>query len=140
MKKAAPKKASSLQIDAIFCDCATVREGLLHVLGGGITRIFREHYPALMNLHLAMVVHCPPELTGQTHQMSLTLRDPQSSRLAEANVSFSVTGLDDGEEITVPMTASFQHQILPAAGVYELELAMAGKTLRKLRLQARLNA
>ena len=43
----------------LLCDFAQVREGLLFVSSGGISRVVQGTYPANPRLHLAMVVHLP---------------------------------------------------------------------------------
>lgn len=45
---------------AILCDFAQVREGLLFVSGGGITRIWRETFPAAAGVSLALVFEAHP--------------------------------------------------------------------------------
>lgn len=136
-KKAKPDVL--LSIDAIFCDCATVREGLIHILGGGITRIYRDQYPALMGLHLGMTIHCPAELAGKTQELALILNDSEGQTLSRANLTLTVNAqgpVDAQEEILVPLAAGFQNQVLPKAGSYDLELNLNGKPLRSLRLRA----
>ena len=41
---------------ALLCDVATIREGLLHLLGGGLNVLYRESYPASMQATLALML------------------------------------------------------------------------------------
>ena len=54
---------------AILCDSATVREGLLHVLGGGINRLYRSELPAPLGVALALLVAFEPEEVDQLHEV-----------------------------------------------------------------------
>jgi hypothetical protein len=35
-----------MDIEALLCDAATVRENVLHILGGGLGQLWRDVYPA----------------------------------------------------------------------------------------------
>ncbi len=48
----------------LLCDFAQVREGLLFVSSGGVSRVVQSNYPANPRLHLAMVVHLPAASLG----------------------------------------------------------------------------
>ena len=63
---------------AIICDAASVREGLLHVLGGGITRIWRQDLPAALGVALAVIVDLPPDVMFDPHEVTV---DPQHWRI-----------------------------------------------------------
>lgn len=38
---------------AVLCDRATVRDGLLHILGAGVTIVYRDKVPAPLDVDVA---------------------------------------------------------------------------------------
>jgi len=58
---------------ALLCDAATVREGLLHVLGGGITRLWRPALPAELATKLAVLVDLAPEDLETPHELEVLI-------------------------------------------------------------------
>jgi hypothetical protein len=127
-----------VQIDAILCEAATIRDGLLNVLSAGITRVYRESYPSLMGTQLAMVLHCSPKEAGKAHKMVLSLVQSNKQKAAEVSLDFSVSPAEAKSplQVSVPLVANFTQQVLPTEGVYELEIAVDGKVLRTLQFQA----
>jgi hypothetical protein len=90
----------------LLCDFAQVREGLLFVSSGGVSRVVQSTYPANPRLHLAMVVHLPAASLGQTHQVHVRLKYPDTAEvIANAEVAIqlnAVSGTYPGEGINVP--------------------------------------
>ena len=43
-----------MHLDALLCDAATVRDSLLHILGGGIVKMAPLQYPAPIPAILAL--------------------------------------------------------------------------------------
>jgi hypothetical protein len=58
----------------MLADHATVREGLLHVLGGGINRVVRDPLPAPLEAMLAMLLQ-PDSIDDlqETHNLEVTI-------------------------------------------------------------------
>lgn len=56
---------------AILCDSATVREGLLHVLGGGVTRLWRSQLPAPLGVTLAVITNLGEADFGRPHEVRI---------------------------------------------------------------------
>jgi hypothetical protein len=90
----------------LLCDFAQVREGLLFVSSGGISRVVQSTYPANPRLHLAMVVHLPADSLGESHQVHVRLKYPDTAEvIANAEVAIqinAVSGAYPGEGINVP--------------------------------------
>ena len=53
---------------ATLCDFAQVREGLLFVSSAGITRVYRESFPAPIGVMLALVLGDVAGGSGQRQQ------------------------------------------------------------------------
>ena len=90
----------------LLCDFAQVREGLLFVSSGGVSRVVQSKYPANPRLHLAMVVHLPAASLGQSHQVHVRLKYPDTAEvIANAEVMIQLNAVSaafPGEGINVP--------------------------------------
>ncbi|MBS2034177.1 hypothetical protein JST97_04270 [bacterium] len=128
-----------MTVDAMLCDAATVREGLLNVLGAGITRLHREQFPAAMGTQMALLLHSTAKDMGKNHKLVITVTHESKEKIAEFSVEFSVganQGAKADEVITVPLVATFAQQVLPQPGTYNIELNVDGKVARVLQFQA----
>ena len=76
-----------MNIDAMLCDAATVREGLLNVLGAGITRLHREQFPAAMGTQLALLLHSNAKEMGKPHKLLITITHETKEKIAELEAS-----------------------------------------------------
>lgn len=121
-----------MRIDcALLCDAATVREGLLHILGGGVTQIARPEYPAPVGLTLALRVAVHPSEAGSQHRLEAQLVDFDGHRLIEIDVDFAPSVNQDpndlGEEIGVNIPLNFPPQaVLNGPGRYSVEILIDG--------------
>lgn len=90
---------------AILCDFATVREGLLHVLGGGVTRLWREQLPAPLNVTIAMMLEVEQQHLGSLIEVGVVIKDVDDERIIEARgaVQSGPGRLERGEMQLVPM-------------------------------------
>jgi hypothetical protein len=109
----------------VLCDRATVREGLLHILGAGIARLGRPVLPAPMGVDLGLML-VPGELgeVQGVHQVQVVIRDESSSEVALARV-----GMDFGEvsELpspppNIPLSIPLQNVGLSSYGIYTLSV------------------
>jgi len=125
-----------VKIDAMLCDAATVREGLLNVLGGGITQLWREQFPAPLGVQLAMLLHCPAAEAAQNRKMTISLRHESSQKAAELAVDFQMASAAPSVRpetiVTVPLVANFQAQMVPLEGNYVIDLAVDGQVLKTI--------
>lgn len=119
-----------MRIDCVLlCDAATVREGLLHILGGGVTRVNRSEYPAPLGTTLAIRIMIHPTETATDHQLQALLLDEDGLRVAEIGIGFGVndpTQLTVGEEASLPISLSLGGIQLPHEGAYSFELLIDG--------------
>jgi hypothetical protein len=63
----------------LVCDHAQVRDGLLMVLSGGITRILVPAIPATVHFTVAVVVEIPFFELDQPHEVRISVVDPESA-------------------------------------------------------------
>ena len=130
-----------MHVDALLCDFATVREGLLHVLGGGATRAWRESFPAPLGLSLAMLITLQPTEARDSHRIRIVLQNADGAPGAEIDGQFHVQagpGSQPGEQVAVPMVLNLHGIAIPNAGTYSLELLLDGHHVRSIPFVAAL--
>lgn len=128
-----------MQIEALLCEAATVREGLLHILGGGITRIQRPGFPSLLQLDLALVFTLTPSEAQERHRLRVVVQTADGAKLADARAEFGVTAsvdLQPGERIASSLALQLRQVEIPAAGVYGVEVLIDGASRRSFTLVA----
>ena len=114
---------------ALLSDSVTVREGLLHILGGGITRIRRPEYPAQLGLALAVRIMVHPTEAEDGHQLRLILQAGDGQAVMQLQATFGIGKPDDalpGEELAVSLPVPMYDLALPAPGSYSFELLIDG--------------
>lgn len=96
-----------------LCDFANVREGLLNVMSGGITRIQQNGgFPSAIDAHLAMVVYVHPHRISEHHTCRVSVRYPDTAEMiAQVQVEFQgAAHVNPGEGLNVPI-------VLPLRGI-----------------------
>lgn len=119
-----------MEVDcALLCDAVTVREGLLNILGGGITRLNRPSYPTQWNGGLALRILVHPTEGGSPHTIQVLMQDEDGSRLSEIQAAFEQMGtspdIAPGEQLSLPIAIQFDAAI-PAPGAYSFEVLIDG--------------
>lgn len=120
-----------MQIDcALLCDAATVREGLLHVLGGGVTRAGRPEYPSSLDLTLALRILVHPTEADRPHNLEVRLQGADGQEITQIGVQFGVRDQGDlapGESVSLPLPLKLpQDVVLPEPGSYSFEVLIDG--------------
>lgn len=113
---------------ALLCDAATVREGLLHILGGGVSVMGRADFPAPMLVQLAILIHQDPTELGQEHVLDVVVQNIDGVRVAEASVQWltSSAAVPGFRELAQPLVLPLQDIGLPEPGAYSVELLING--------------
>ncbi len=116
---------------ALICDAVTVREGLLHILGGGITRIHRPAYPAAFGACLALRIMVHPSEASREHELTVTLVDEDGGQVAQVLAKFQAPAqlggdLRPGEELALPVPLQLLPIGLPHEGPYSFDLLIDG--------------
>ena len=124
---------------ALLSDAVSIREGLLHILGGGVTRIWAERFPAPINATLALRVLIPPEEARSPGALQLAIVGPDGEEIGSFNLDFGV-GTPEAEvptsDIPVPLAIPLSQVQLPGPGHYEIEVRSAGALARAIPLEA----
>jgi len=57
-------------VTALLCDAASTREGLLHILGGGITRLFVPEIPGAVGVTVAAMARMNEDELDRPHEVN----------------------------------------------------------------------
>jgi hypothetical protein len=123
---------------ALLCDGAQIREGLLFVMAGGITRIRRTSYPANLAAAAAVVLELDSIEAERVHEFELVVVGEDGQELARvaAQIQVGEAQVHFGENIHVPLAVDLHGAALPGAGAYELRLYIDGNHRRTIQFWA----
>jgi len=119
----------------LLADAASSFEGKLYVHGGGITRLNAPTLPLILP-SLALVLRLRPEREdfGVTHQMNVTLTDPDGGVVFpplplpfEAPEAVETV---EGEEVYFSLTLNLPMLTFARAGVYTMSIAIDDNKVR----------
>ena len=117
---------------ALLADAATVREGLLHILGGGVSRANRPEFPAPMFMSLGVRILVHPTEINDPHLVRILVLDADGQQLAESTLGFDPPPQEardaflPGEEWSLPIAVNLSGVMLPRAGSYSVEVLVDG--------------
>ena len=122
---------------AILCDFAEVRDGLLMLLGGGITRLWRPTLPAPLGIGLALIVEIPPAERAVPHEISFEVKDAASVVVGKGgaglqlgpNVAFDA---DESAVISLVLPLPFQAE---RYGWHSLQILFDSEAERVIRFK-----
>lgn len=117
---------------AFLCDFAEVREGLLMAVGGGVTRLWRDQYPASIGASLAMLVDLAPSDLNVQHEITAAIQGPDQP-VGELKVQFQTGGgpdLQAGESAVAPLAIDLRPVQLPGPGSYSINITIDGVFIR----------
>ena len=124
---------------ALLCDHAQVRDGLLFVLSGGITRVRRPSFPAPLGLGLACMLELDVIEAEHTHQFELVVIGEDGDEVGRVSADIQIgdrKGAYAGENIQVPLAVDLQGAQLPRPGAYELRVYVDGQHRRTAQFWA----
>jgi hypothetical protein len=120
---------------ALLCDAASVRENLLNVLGGGISAITREMFPAPLNVDLALVLAIHPSELAESHLLRVRVVGEDGQEIAAIDGQFGpaqVSGPQPRSEVQQPLVLPLRHVGVPTPGRYSVEINVDKTHLRSL--------
>jgi hypothetical protein len=132
-----------MDIEALLCDAAKARDGLLFVIGGGINRVARPQYPAPLNCDLALMITMHPAEMTERHRLRVMVQGEDGLRIAEveAEFGFGVEGAPPPiQKVSSPLILGLAALPLPAPGHYSLEVLFDGQLVRSLPVEAVLSS
>lgn len=126
---------------AVLCDAASVREGLLHVLGGGITLLSRTDFPAPIASDLALTLYVTDaKMERQTHTVAVKgFQEGASEEMFgfELDLSLDPTSATvPGAVQSVPLVVPTSMMGVPEPGSYRIEVSVDGELLTSVLFTA----
>jgi hypothetical protein len=109
---------------ALLCDAVTIREGLLHILGGGVTSVSQPEYPSGLQIMVALRISLSPDEVVKPHSFTLSLKDKTgetliaSGQIKAAESAEKTIDPDLGGSLALPFSLS-EVQI-PRPGTYSI--------------------
>jgi hypothetical protein len=125
---------------ALLCDYASVREGLLHVLGGGITRMWRDQFPAPINASIALVIELHRDELDRPHELLVRISDEDGAMLFEARGGFQMARaplLEPHETQLLPMALDLRPAGVQHAGPHQIDVSLDGEHRQTLTFAVR---
>lgn len=119
---------------AFLADFAQVRDGLLHVVGGGVTRLSRTDYPAPLGVCLAVVVELHRMDQGRPHELEVRIQDADGGGVAEIKGGFQAESSDTAihEPVYVALAFDLRNGAVNHDGYYSVEIAVDGQHRRTI--------
>lgn len=121
----------------MLADHATVREGLLHVLGGGINRVIRDPLPAPLGAMLALMLQPDdPDDLLRTHDLEVTIRHAESESLV-AKAVMTLHGATSAPGPLSPVSVAVPLQVVPVAetGIHRVTVSLDGEQAASIELE-----
>jgi hypothetical protein len=123
---------------AVLCDFAEVRDNLLFVVAGGITRLWRPEFPGPMGVDLALMVSIEPAERAAPHELRVDLVDPAGATMIEMRVGLQIGGTfaDPGEVTYLPVALDFRNVIVTGPGWHTISIRFDDGPAAELRIKA----
>ncbi len=117
-----------------LCDAASIREGLLSVLGAGVNRLVRDSVPAAMLASYAALLEITPDEWGRDIQVTITVGfDYEEETLVERGViSIPEQPADLRTSVMIPIVLDLSQFVLHQFGPVRLNLTVDGQVVDTL--------
>lgn len=122
----------------MVCDAVTVRDGLLHILGGGVGRVPRLGFPAALDNDVALrLVLSPDEVQGQ-HKIEIRVVTSEGAVASSVTGEFAA-GISAGRpvdsEVSLNIPVSLRQVVLPGPDRYEIEVVVDDQPFTRFPLE-----
>lgn len=112
---------------ALLCDAASVREGLVHVLGGGLNLLRRHAFPASLGVTLVFVPEVPEDEATNNHKVTVRVRERGGTEeVARVDGEWAPDSDPEHADLPsyVPLVIPLNQVAVPQPGAYELVLEL----------------
>ncbi|MEO7555170.1 MAG: hypothetical protein ABIV94_01025 [Acidimicrobiales bacterium] len=121
---------------AVLCDYAQVRDRLLFVSSGAVSRLYRQELPSPIGIMVGLVIEVPLEDSGLDHQLKAEVINRHGAVLATVQNTFRVgdDGLFPHEVQQVPLVVSITGVQARTWGTHQVRLYLDEELVRALTL------
>ena len=96
---------------------------MLTMASAGVTRAYRDQYPAPMGVMLALMIELSAVDATVPHEILARVEDTDGDKIAEAGAAFQIgkiRDLDLGEMLVIPAVLDLRDIELPKPGRYQV--------------------
>ncbi len=124
---------------AVLADAVTVRDGLLHLLGGGITTLMRPQFPAPIGARLALTVYFQfPTGHRDTITFGALCRSSSGETMFEIEGGIDVESTDGDVISSASIAVPLENAGVPSPGNYSIEVTINGEVQATVPFRAQL--
>jgi hypothetical protein len=112
---------------AILCDFAQVREGMLFVSSGGISRLYRPDQPMPLGIWLAVVLEVTADEMFAVHELRVTVSGEDGATVGSVTAGMQAPAgmqvqLNPGEPAVIPVVIPLMPIVVPGHGMYDIRI------------------
>lgn len=109
---------------AVLCDFAQVRDRLLFVSSGAVSRLYRAEVPSTLGVNLALIIEVPREEAGKPQRLGIRVINRHGTEMSNVVTTFQVgeEGLFPNEIQQVPMVVSLARTPVRAWGTHQVRV------------------
>ena len=130
-----------MKLSTFLCaEYASVRDGVLFVIAGGVNEFAAESYPTEVPFFLGIIVELAPSEANAEHELAIDLQRVRGPHIAAMSLLFESVPREDtdpGEPTRAVFALQLSHLILPDPGDYEFAATIDGTELGRLWMAAR---
>src|SRR4029077_5272600 len=125
---------------ALLCDFCTVRENLLHILGGGVTEIHRPAYPAPAGLGLALRILAHPTEVAAPHVVRVVIVEQDGQEVAAIQLDTPIVEKlpKPNEDAALMVPFALHGVMLPNENKYSVEILIDNLHQKSVPFEAKL--
>jgi hypothetical protein len=123
---------------ALLADAAQVSEGKTYILGGGVSILWRDQYPAPLGIVLAMQLTHHRSEVNTSHQLRIQVMDADGNPVVpelqgDMQLGEPLEGLPRNVPLAAPIVLGFPPMpVLQRPGAYAVEILLDGRHVRSL--------
>jgi hypothetical protein len=124
---------------AMLADHASVKNGGLYVLGGGVDKLSRSKFPSPFGVEIALEVEFEQSEAGTKHALSLQIKTERGRPVMGLDGEFTVNPTEESPYSTrhVPIAVALPAEAaLPRPGTYMLSVLIDGEEQRTIWFRA----
>lgn len=117
---------------AILCDFAQVRDRLLFISSGGVSRLYRKELPSQLGVNLALIIEVPLADAGIPQTLAIRVVNRHGAEMSHISTTFRVgdDGLFPNEIQQVPMVVSLAQTPIRSWGTHQARIFLNGELVR----------
>ncbi|MBB3156632.1 hypothetical protein FHS07_000316 [Microbacterium proteolyticum] len=126
-------------LTAVLADAVTVRDNLLHVLGGGITTLLRPSFPAPLAARLGLTFYFQfPAGHRETVTFGAACKGEDDEVVFEVEGSVDVFSVDSDAPASASIAVPLENAGVPSPGRYVIDVSINGTVQAQIPFRVQL--